>query len=52
MVTPAVESAGFDVEVVDSCGNIYLSLNGYRTVQFREMEDLHLLHTEAAEAHS
>jgi acyl transferase domain-containing protein/NAD(P)-dependent dehydrogenase (short-subunit alcohol dehydrogenase family)/acyl carrier protein len=52
VVTPAQDSASFDAEVVDSAGNLYLSLSGYRTVQFREMGDLHLLHSESAAAHS
>jgi acyl transferase domain-containing protein/NAD(P)-dependent dehydrogenase (short-subunit alcohol dehydrogenase family)/acyl carrier protein len=48
-VTPAADS--FDAQVVDSAGNLYLSVTGYRTVQFREIGDLHLLHTETAAAH-
>ena len=32
VVTPHAEQASFDAEVVDTKGNIYVSLSGYRTV--------------------
>jgi hypothetical protein len=50
VVTPAADFASFDADVVDSAGNLYLCLNGYRTVQFRETVDLQLVQT--AEARS
>ena len=52
VVTPGADSACFDVEVVDSAGHLYLCLNGYSTVEFQEVEDLHLLNTETAATHS
>jgi acyl transferase domain-containing protein/acyl carrier protein len=36
VVTPHPEQGSFDVDVVDAKGNVYLRVNGYRTVQVPE----------------
>jgi hypothetical protein len=43
VVVPAAASEGFDIDVVDATGNFYVHVSGYRTVQFRELGDLHTL---------
>jgi hypothetical protein len=43
VVVPAAASEGFDIDVVDATGNLYVHVSGYRTVQFRELGDLHTL---------
>jgi len=48
VVTPGSDAASFDADVVDTAGNCYLHLSGYRTVAFREVGDLHLLQAASA----
>jgi hypothetical protein len=48
VVTPAAGGATFDVAVVDAAGNRYLGLSGYRTVEFRQVEDLQFVHAQTA----
>jgi NAD(P)-dependent dehydrogenase (short-subunit alcohol dehydrogenase family) len=44
LVTPVHSRDAFDAEVVDSGGNRYLQLTGYRTVAFRDDIDAALVH--------
>jgi hypothetical protein len=41
VVVPAAMSEGFDIDVMNDVGHLYLRISGYRTVQFRELGDLH-----------